>query len=75
MVILPVTAQNRTTWERRPAQIYSSDARGALTFPSSASPTRVVADFLTAHGHDAATANTIAADRSSRWSRIRFSGS
>ena len=60
MVILPVTAQNRTTWERRPAQIYSSDARGALSFPSSASPARVVADFLTAHGHDAATANTIA---------------
>jgi extracellular elastinolytic metalloproteinase len=59
-VILPVTAQNRTTWERRPAQIYSYDARGALTLPSSAAAADVVERFLTSHGHDAATARTIA---------------
>lgn len=58
-VILPATAQNRLTWERRPAQIFSSDERGALTLPSHVGPTAVVADYLTAHGHDAATANTI----------------
>ena len=68
-VILPVTAQNRSTWERRPAQIHSSDARGALTFPSTDSPTTVVMRFLTSHGHDAATARTIAGDSTSR-SRI-----
>lgn len=65
-VILPVTAQNRSTWERRPAQIHSSDERGALTFPSTDSPTAVVRQFLTSHGHDAATARTIADDTSSR---------
>jgi extracellular elastinolytic metalloproteinase len=59
-VIMPVTAQNRTTWERRPAQIYSYDDRGALTLPSSAAPAAVVEQFLTSRGHDAATAGTIA---------------
>jgi len=56
---MPVAAQNRSTWERRPAQIYSSDDRGALSLPSSASPTDVVAQFLTSRGHDAATARSI----------------
>jgi len=65
-VILPVTAQNRSTWERRPAQIHSSDARGALTFPSTDSPAAVVMRFLTSHGHDAATVRTIADDSKSR---------
>ena len=66
VVILPVTAQNRSTWERRPAQIHSSDERGALSFPSTDSPTTVVMRFLTSHGHDAATARTIADDSTSR---------
>lgn len=59
VVILPVTAQNRSNWEARPAQIYASDSRGALTFPSTASPTRVVSQYLASHGHDAATARSI----------------
>jgi extracellular elastinolytic metalloproteinase len=58
-VILPVTAQNRSTWERRPAQIHSSDERGALTFPSADAPTAVVGRFLASHGHDAAAVRTI----------------
>ncbi len=66
VVILPVTAQNRSNWERRPAQIHSSDDRGALTFPSTDSPTTVVMRFLISHGHDAATARTIADDSTSR---------
>jgi extracellular elastinolytic metalloproteinase len=57
--ILPLTAQNRPTWERRPAQIHASDDRGALTFPSTASPTAVVVQFLATHGHDNATVRTI----------------
>lgn len=65
-VIMPVAAQNRSTWERRPAQIYSSDDRGALTLPSSASPEEVVVRFLTAHGHDAATARSIAGTKQPR---------
>ncbi len=65
-VIFPATAQNRSTWERRPAQIHASDARGALSFPSTDSPTEVVTRFLASHGHDAATAGTIAGDTSSR---------
>lgn len=52
--ILPATA-----WERRPAQIFSADDRGALTLPSTAAPSTVVAQFLASHGHDAATAVTI----------------
>ena len=68
-VIIPATAQNRSTWERRPAQIHASDARGALSFPSTDSPNEVVTRFLTSHGHDAATARTIADDSTSR-SRI-----
>jgi hypothetical protein len=59
-VILPVTAQNRSTWERRPAQIHSSDERGALTFPSADAPAAVVGRFLASHGHDAATVRTVA---------------
>lgn len=59
-VVVPMTAQNRSSWERRPAQIYSSDARGAITMPSSASPAAVVEQFLTSHGHDATTAKSIA---------------
>jgi extracellular elastinolytic metalloproteinase len=66
VVILPVTAQNRSNWQRLPAQIHSSDDRGALTFPSTASPTAVIMQFLTSHGHDAATARTIADDSTSR---------
>jgi hypothetical protein len=65
-VILPATAQNRSTWERRPAQIHSSDVRGALSFPSTDSPATVVARFLTSHGHDAATARTIGDESTSR---------
>ena len=65
-VIIPATAQNRSSWERRPAQIHASDARGALSFPSTDSPTDVVMRFLTSHGHDAATARTIADDSTSR---------
>jgi hypothetical protein len=60
MVIIPVNAQNRSTWERRPAQIHSSDDRGALSLPSTDSSEAVVMQFLAAHGHDAATARTIA---------------
>jgi hypothetical protein len=57
--ILPMAAQNRPAWERRPAQIHASDDRGALTFPSTASPTAVVAQFLASHGRDAAIVRTI----------------
>jgi len=59
-VLLPVAAQNRSTWERRPAQIHASDNRGALTLPSTAAPTAVVAQYLAAEGHDFATVRTIA---------------
>jgi extracellular elastinolytic metalloproteinase len=59
IVILPVTAQNRLQWERRPAQIHSADERGALTFPSTASPNTIVAQFLATHGHDSAIVRTI----------------
>jgi hypothetical protein len=59
-VMLPVAAQNRPTWERRPAQIHASDNRGALTLPSAAAPTAVVAQFLASQGHDFATVRTIA---------------
>ncbi len=62
VVILPATAQNRSNWEARPAQIYAADARGALTFPSTASPTRVVSQYLASHGHDVATARSIGDD-------------
>lgn len=48
LVVLPLSA-----WERQSARIYSSDNRGALTFPSTASADRVVSQFLTARGHDA----------------------
>ncbi|HEV7766166.1 MAG TPA: M36 family metallopeptidase [Thermoanaerobaculia bacterium] len=58
MVVLPMSA-----WERRPAQIHSSDDRGALTFPSTESPTAVVAQFLAQRGHDAVTVRSIAAPR------------
>jgi len=58
-VILPVAAQNRPAWERRPVQIHGSDDRGALTLPSSAPAPEVIAQFLIANGHDAATAHTI----------------
>lgn len=51
VVVMPLNA-----WERRPAQIYSSDDRGALTLPSTASADTVVSQFLAARGHDAATA-------------------
>jgi extracellular elastinolytic metalloproteinase len=54
-----MTAQNRPRWERRPAQIHTADERGALTFPSTSSPTAVVSQFLASHGHDAATVRTI----------------
>jgi hypothetical protein len=64
--MIPVIAQNRSTWERRPAQIHASDDRGALTFPSTDAPVAVVERFLTAHGHDAATARSIADDASGR---------
>lgn len=57
---MPVAAQNRTTWERRPAQIHSSDDRGALSLPSTAAPIDVVVQFLSARGHDVATARSIA---------------
>src|SRR4051812_31615733 len=57
--MLPLSAQNRSTWERRPAQIHSSDVRGALTFPSTAAPTEIVAQYLVARGHDAATVRSI----------------
>jgi extracellular elastinolytic metalloproteinase len=57
--MLPVTAQNRLQWERRPAQIHSADDRGALTFPSTASPAAIAAQFLAQHGHDSATVRTI----------------
>jgi extracellular elastinolytic metalloproteinase len=60
IVILPAAAQNRLTWERRPAQIHNSDERGALTLPSTGSPTDVVAQFLTSQGRDVATARSIA---------------
>ena len=54
-VIFPAAA-----WERRPAQIHSSDERGALTFPSSAAPEAVVARFLASRGHDEATVRSFA---------------
>jgi extracellular elastinolytic metalloproteinase len=59
-VMLPLTAQSRSNWERRQAQIHSSDDRGALTLPSRDAAADVVVRFLTSHGHDAATARTIA---------------
>lgn len=59
-VIMPVIAQNRSTWERRQAQIHSADERGALSLPSTDSPVAVVAQFLASHGHDAATVRSIA---------------
>lgn len=61
-LLTPVFAQSRAAWERRPAQIHAADETGALTFPSTSSPDAVVAQFLTAHGHDAATARSISAD-------------
>jgi extracellular elastinolytic metalloproteinase len=60
MAIVPLTAQNRMTWERRPAQIYSSDDRGALSLPSTDAPSVVVEQFLASHGHDAVTVRSIA---------------
>lgn len=57
---MPVIAQNRSTWERRQAQIHSADERGALSLPSTDSPVAVVAQFLASHGHDAATVRSIA---------------
>jgi hypothetical protein len=60
VVIIPVNAQNRSSWERRPAQTHSSDDRGALTLPSTDSASAVVSRFLASHGHDAATAGTVA---------------
>jgi extracellular elastinolytic metalloproteinase len=58
-VVLPLSA-----WERRPARVYSSDDRGALTLPSSASPEVAVSQFLTSRGHDAATARSAAGTES-----------
>ncbi|HEX6098106.1 MAG TPA: M36 family metallopeptidase [Thermoanaerobaculia bacterium] len=55
-----------SAWERRPAQVYSSDDRGALTMPSTASPDVAVSQFLTSRGHDAATARSAAAGTESR---------
>lgn len=60
MVILPMAAQNRSTWDRHPAQIHASDDRGALTLPSTDSPTAVVAQFLASRGHHVATIRSIA---------------
>jgi extracellular elastinolytic metalloproteinase len=57
--VVPMTAQNRAKWERRPPQIHAADDRGALTFPSTASPTAIAAQFLALQGHDAATVRTI----------------
>ncbi|HEX6642130.1 MAG TPA: M36 family metallopeptidase, partial [Thermoanaerobaculia bacterium] len=57
--MVPLSAQNRLSWERRPAQIHSSDDRGALTFPSTAAPAEIVAQYLVARGHDAATVRSI----------------
>ena len=42
-----------SAWERRSAHVYSSDDRGALTFPSTASADAVITQFLTTRGHDA----------------------
>lgn len=61
IVVLPLSA-----WERRTARVYSSDDRGALTFPSTASPNAVVSQFLTARGHDAMTARSADADAPAR---------
>ncbi|MDP9190639.1 MAG: M36 family metallopeptidase [Acidobacteriota bacterium] len=58
--MLPLTAQSRSNWERPQAQIHRSDDRGALTLPSRDAAADVVVQFLTSHGHDAATARTIA---------------
>ena len=55
--VTPLFAQYR--WERRPAQVFSADDRGALTLPSQGEPSAIVTRFLTSHGHDAATAATI----------------
>ncbi|HEY0156360.1 MAG TPA: M36 family metallopeptidase [Thermoanaerobaculia bacterium] len=57
--MLPAAAQNRSLWERQPAQIHSSDERGALTLPASVAPEAVVASFLASQGRDQATIRTI----------------
>jgi hypothetical protein len=59
-VILPVSAQNKPSWNDGPANVHRTE-NGALTLPSTASPVAVVSQFLGGRGRDAATVRSIAA--------------
>ncbi|HEX7154058.1 MAG TPA: M36 family metallopeptidase [Thermoanaerobaculia bacterium] len=55
----PVMGQGNGRWNDRSANIYRAEGVQALTLPSTASPTAIVAQFLGARGRDAATLRSI----------------
>ncbi|HYI11405.1 MAG TPA: M36 family metallopeptidase [Thermoanaerobaculia bacterium] len=66
VAVVPVTAQNRPTWNDRAAQVHGAGAREALTLPSNASDVAVVAQFLAGKGRNAATLGSLAVTGESR---------
>jgi len=60
LAAFPAMGQTNGRWNSRSANIYRSEGVHALTLPSTASPTAIVAQFLGARGRDAATLRSLA---------------